>query len=296
MKQFNLSRDYEQNPLKRGELPEKEDIEFLFLDCNYSRQECATICNCTEEKVKKVINFYKLKKTSEQRIACRNRTNLIKYGVSNVSQLEKVKNKKKETTFKHYGVYNPAQSKEVYQKIKETCMDRYGVESTNMLQEKKDAIKNTIQQKYGVDNVMQVSEIQNKVDDCKRDNDTFNTSMPEEIIFNLLTKRFRIIRQYKSEKYPFKCDFYLPELDLYIEYHGSWTHGKVPFEDNEYCREKLKRWEKKAETSDFYKSAIETWTIRDVRKRQTAEQNNLNWICFYNENEFMEWFQQFDLK
>lgn len=286
-----LTRNYIEEPLKRGELPNREDMEFLFLTCNYSRSECAISCNCAEEKIKQAVKLYGLKKTPEQRIACRNRTNLIKYGVSNISQSDKVKEKKKTTTLKHYGVENPAQSKEVYQKIKETCIDRYGVESTNMLQEKKDNIKSTIVSKYGVENVMQLSEIRDKVDDCKRENGTFNTSVPEETVYNLLSKRFTVIRQHKTEDYPFKSDFYLPQLDLYIEFNGSWTHGGVPYENNEYCHNQLERWQEKAKTSHYYKNALEVWVVRDVMKRQLAKDKHLNWVEFFTLNEFKEWFK-----
>ena len=38
----------------------------------------------------------------------------------------------------------------------------------------------------------------------------------------------------------------------------------------------------KAQTSDFYHNAIETWTIRDVKKRNFAKEHNLNWVEFFN--------------
>ena len=39
-----------------------------------------------------------------------------------------------------------------------------------------------------------------------------------------------IIRQYKSDLYPFACDFYIPSLDLYIECNYHWTHGNKLYE------------------------------------------------------------------
>jgi len=45
-------------------------------------------------------------------------------------------------------------------------------------------------------------------------------SQPEEDSYELLVDKFgysEVIRQYRSEKYPFFCDFYIPCLDLYIE-------------------------------------------------------------------------------
>lgn len=145
--EINLNRDYINNPLKRGELPEKDDVKFLFLVLNLSREECAKICNCNPEKIKIVCQQNKFQKTKEQRSELRKQTNLKKYGVTNVSQLQEVKDKKEQKSLERYGVENPAQSKEVYNRIKETCLKKYGVESTNSLPSKKEKIKRTKQEK-----------------------------------------------------------------------------------------------------------------------------------------------------
>lgn len=145
---MKLKRNYFKNPLKRGEYPEVDDIKYLFLDLNYSKEECAKICNCNVEKIKIVCRKNKLQKTKEQRTEQRRRTNLTKYGCINVSQNSSVKERKKETTVKNYGVENPAQSKLVLNKIKETCLERYGVESSNSTEEKKQKIKQTLIRKY----------------------------------------------------------------------------------------------------------------------------------------------------
>ena len=58
-----------------------------------------------------------------------------------------------------------------------------------------------------------------------------------------------------------------------------WTHGKNPFNKNvENDIALLEIWKKKAENSKFYKRAIYTWTISDLLKRQTAKNNNLNYL------------------
>lgn len=133
----------------------------------------------------------------------------------------------------------------------------------------------------------------------KKKNNTFNTSKDEEYIYNQLTKKFKaILRQYKSEKYPFRCDFYIPALDLYIEYQGTWSHGKYKREllgafdkrNNKHIRI-YNMWKEKAIYSKQYKQALNTWTIRDPLKRQTAKQNNLNWIEFFTIKEFENWFK-----
>ena len=145
--EINLNRDYINNPLKRGELPDADDIKFLFLVLNLSREECANVCNCNPEKVKLVCQANKFSKTKEQRNELRKKTLQQKYGVDNISQLQEIKDKKEQTSLEHYGVKNVAQAQENKQKTKETCIDRYGVESTNMLETKKEKIRQTIKAK-----------------------------------------------------------------------------------------------------------------------------------------------------
>ena len=53
--------------------------------------------------------------------------------------------------------------------------------------------------------------------------------------------------------------------------------------------DKLKKWEEKSQNSNFYKKAVEVWTVRDVKKRNTAKQNNLNYLEFFNMKQFNDW-------
>jgi hypothetical protein len=70
---------------------------------------------------------------------------------------------------------------------------------------------------------------------------------------------------------------------LYIEIQGTWTHGFHPFDENNKSDiDKLKLWKEKAITSNFYKGAIDVWTIRDVIKRETAKKNNLNYLEIFS--------------
>lgn len=42
----------------------------------------------------------------------------------------------------------------------------------------------------------------------------------------------------------------------------------------------------------IYNIAINTWTIRDPLKRQTAKDNSLNWLEFWTFDEFMKWYEK----
>ena len=57
-------------------------------------------------------------------------------------------------------------------------------------------------------------------------NGTYKKSKKEDECYELLIKKYdNVIRQYRDEnRYPFNCDFYIPNEDLFIEFNGYWTH------------------------------------------------------------------------
>lgn len=128
----------------------------------------------------------------------------------------------------------------------------------------------------------------------KKKNNSFNISKPEKIIESKLKEIFNNIhKQYKSKKYPFNCDFYIEDIDLYIEINFHWTHGYKPFNNTEEDKFFLKKWLNKSKNSKFYKKAILIWTQKDVVKRQTALNNKLNWIEFFNMEQFNKWINEY---
>lgn len=117
-------------------------------------------------------------------------------------------------------------------------------------------------------------------------NNTFNTSTLEEVMYAQLCDRFGsadVLRQYRDKtRYPFRCDFYIKSLDLFIECNLHWTHGGRPYDaNNDACQEQLNSWKDKAITSRFYVEAIKTWTERDVLKKYYAEKYKLNYFVVY---------------
>lgn len=128
--------------------------------------------------------------------------------------------------------------------------------------------------------------------ETKRKNGTFNTSKAEKHILSLLKQKFPCTKyQYKCEKYPYNCDFYIPELNLFIEYNGMWTHGLEPFDETNINHlKKLSYWLERSTSSKFYTTAIYVWTYLDVRKRLIAQKNTLNYLSFYNLEQFNSWY------
>lgn len=75
-------------------------------------------------------------------------------------------------------------------------------------------------------------------------------------------------------------------MDYFIELNGIWTHSKHPYDFNSVEDQLiLKEWKSKVKNHPFYNNAIETWTKRDVGKRNKAKQNNLNYKEVWSVNE-----------
>lgn len=268
----------------------KEQLKQLYIKANLPREEVAKKLNVPEYVVKRKCQKFGIKKSSDLHVQNIRKACLEKYGVINGGGAPEILEKIKETNRKKFGSDWYLQTDDYKRKTKET-LEQYGVTNVFQLKEVKDKIKQTNLERYGVEHNMQNKEIRNKVDATKRKNGTFNTSEPEQEIKRLLEEKFPNVQyQYKSEKYPFNCDFYIPELDLYIEYQGTWTHGKHPFSESVEDLETLNKWKTESITSEFYKNAIEVWTIKDVEKRKIALQNNINWLEFFALEDFMNWY------
>ena len=221
-------------------------------------------------------------------------TKLERYGDKNYTNREK----SKQTCLEKYGVDNVFKTKKAQEKYRQTCLNNWGVDHNWKIPGEHDLThtpealekkKLTSLKNWGTEHPHQCKKIIEKVNNTKRKNNSFNISKSEELSYELLKEKYPdIIKQYKSELYPFVCDFYIPSLNLYIECNYHWTHGGHPFdENNKEDQLLLEKWKNK--NTKYYKGAIYTWTIRDVNKRNIAKQNNLNYIEFWNINELKKW-------
>ena len=209
-----------------------------------------------------------------------------KYGVENPMQSPELLKKAQETNTQRYGSYCSFQNAEVQAKQKETLMQRYGVRNSMQVPETRAKAIRTCMERYGVPNGMQSPEIIERSLNARLQNQTFNTSTPEETLYGLLVITFGkddVKRQYKSKEYPFRCDFYIESRNLYIELNATWLHGTHWFDqNNEQDQDELKRRQEKAKEGPMYASSIKTWTQSDVKKRETARQNRLNYVVFWD--------------
>ena len=235
-------------------------------------------------------NIMKLEKTKKQI----ENTNIIRYGSKCPLQNKNVKEKTKQTNLKLYGSEIYSGTNDWKEKINKTSLKKYGTLYPNQSEIVKTHIKESCIEHFGVDNYRKTNEnkmrantpeVIQKAIDTKKKRHTLNTSKAEQLFREYLDNNFTndFEYNYKSELYPFNCDFYIKSLDLYIEIQGSWTHGGHPFDKNN--QEDLDRLEfMKSKNTQYYQNAINTWTIRDVNKRNIAKQNNLNYLEIFSAN------------
>ena len=227
-------------------------------------------------------------------------TNLKKFGVEfPLQQLKKenseIYQKISQTCINKFDVDSPLKNKEVREKIKQTNIQKYGVDNPLKNKEIREKIKQTNIQKYGVDNPLKNKEIWKKSQDNRQ---ISSKSKLENNFLNYLKLKYEsddIITQYKSKEYPYYCDFYIKSINLYIEIQGHWTHNDHPFDINNLNDQQIMNiWRTKSLSDKYYKNALNTWTIKDVEKRNTAIQNNLNYLEIFGKTDLNKYIDIFE--
>ena len=288
---------------------------------------CDRTCINLEEKNRKTKKT-KLERYGDESYNNRQKskkTNLDKYGVTCTLVSESVKEKVQKTNIERYGVDNPFKS-EVFQqkarntktkkygepnfsnpeKRRSTCLERYGADNAMKNTKIQEKFISTMRKKYGVRCAMLNQELKQKCtesiknarstgkyNETHKQNNSFNTSNIErEFEKYLIDLGIKYEYQYRSKEYPFECDFYFPDLNLYLEIQGTWTHGEHPFDENNPNDKKMVEFWKSKNTK-YYNQAIYVWTNLDVKKRKLAETNNLNFLEIFSIN-LTEVIQQFE--
>lgn len=196
----------------------------------------------------------------------------------------------KERLLREKGIEYWTQDKTIIEKRKETLLKHYGTLNISNVLEVKEKIKRTCNERYGADSPMQNEDIKKKYNNSIRKNN-YKKSINEDILFQYLNILFPndIERQYSSNVYPYKCDFYITSKHIYIEYNGSHYHHYHPFnkwdkkdiEELERLKIKSKEKHQFSNKKNQYDMIIYTWTELDVKKRDIAKNNNLKYLVYY---------------
>lgn len=115
-----------------------------------SGKTCCRKCNTVGDNLDKIKN--KIKNTCLER-----------FGVDNAYKSSEIKEKIKKTCIEKYGAENPSKNKDVYNKIKKTCMEKYGVDSYAKTKEYKERVEKTNLNKFGTKAPAQNQDIKNKI-------------------------------------------------------------------------------------------------------------------------------------
>lgn len=258
-------------------------------------------------------NIEKFKETIKNRTKERNnqiqekriKTCLEKYGVecSLLTDFAKARARSEEVKIKRagsvkksmlelYGGYTMS-SPILSEKAKKTKLEKYGDEYWS----NREKYKKTMKESTGYENSYQLPWIRERINydriiETKRVNGTLNSSRLEKELGKLLKELYPdIIEQYRDERYSnpdskkkFVCDFYIPSIDLFIEYQGSQFHHGHPF--NEKDKNDLKELEYLKSRSKYCHEVkgmskcqadviIKVWTESDPLKRQVAVKNRI---------------------
>ena len=235
---------------------------------------------------------------------------MVKYGVKNVFELPEfqlnpmanlsVKEKRRQTMLVKYGVEHPNQNPEIKAKMRasmvHTNMERYGVPDVMMVSEvaqrSADKRQEVMFERYGARNSVEIPNIRNAIFESRRKNGTLCSSRCEDTLYELLVGKFGVDDVIRNSiidnRYPWHVDFYVKSRDLFIEMNGDKCHNGHWFDDTSIDDlEIVACWEEQVFLSDNRKSSryrryIETWTKSDVEKRQTAQNNHLNYLVFWD--------------
>lgn len=185
-----LTRDYEELPLKRGEVPPYEDIYYLYIELNLGTKFLIKYFNRTSNIITKWLKTYDIVKPPEMWVEQSKNDWMLKYGCDNPQKIKEVQEKTKKTNLEKYGHVCAMQSESISGRIRQerkertgyewalsdpkvrakgdrTNEERYGEKYPIKAPEIQKKIQKTVRAKYGVDNVLQVPEIRKKGEETR---------------------------------------------------------------------------------------------------------------------------------
>lgn len=207
------------------------------------------------EKVRATRKFHEEQdpEFSEKVNAKRQITTLVKFGVTNVSQLEEVKEKKRATSLKNCGEEFFARTEEFKQKYKKTCLEKYGVEHYSQTpQFMEGCTKNWEVDGKTFDSKWEIYYYYYLVDSGIK----FRTQIPLEYDFH-------------GEKRYYFCDFFIEDTGEYVEIKNPAMldeSGTLKVLWGKGCSE-----ERLAYLSDICKHKTECMTVNNVKVLSDAE-------------------------
>lgn len=168
-------------------------------------------------------------------------------GITNPSQLEIVKQKKAQTAMAHYGVDNPSRSAVIKQKKVDTCLKNHGVINPYCRPDNVQKRRDVCMERYGVPTPLQCPDVLARSNgpegiarrfETMRKNGNVWKSGPEDHVARLFVDAFgagAVERHVNVNGW--SIDFYVVPLDRYVQFDGTFWHGKT-FDDDDELKER----------------------------------------------------------
>ena len=184
-------------------------------------------------------------------------TCLETYGVEYSLQSEEIKNKSKMTYIELYGVDNPMKSPIIREKSRRTSIERFGVEYQAQRQIPIDVMDKLNNREWLVEQhhvkKITLEQISKNLDVGistvpayfrKHDIEIkyFFQSTGEREILEFIKQHYtgEIVSNSRKLIHPYEIDIYLPELNLAVEYNGTYWHCELNGKDRQYHLNKTK--------------------------------------------------------
>jgi len=235
------------------------------------------------------------------------KTNMEKYGFPVPSQNIKVIEKLINTNIEKFGSISATQNKKVKEKIINTNINKYGVTNPAKLENIKEKARQTCLKRYGVEYTQQVQEFRDKGYKTSKINGSFQSSDEEDMFGDFLRAIDPTTEQHvEHPELKHTMDFYIPKFDIWVQYDGTYWHGKTlrkNITDRSKKIEKIKIRDqiqnKKIPNlirfwSDEVLDAIKKGTIFELIKNKFLEKNKDITLCHQFQKK-LEWKQK-DLK
>ena len=210
----------------------------------------------------------------KHRIETVTKTNLEKYGVENVSQLESVKKKKTETVFTHYGVYDYLNSEQ----NKHNMYDENGVQKAQS-EEAKEKRKKTLLERYGTTDIFKINNGREKSNSKEGREKAKQTLLKNHGVTSTwkLQKTKDTIRKTNLKKYDETCYFKTDEFKEKLKNHNIEKYGVENYFNSEDYKVKSKEASLKKYNSEYYLSS-------ELRKQREIESGH--WISDEDRTEY----------
>lgn len=167
-------------------------------------------------------------------------TNLERYGVANVMQVDAIHDKMKASMVEAYGVEHPSQSAELHRKAmagydseqaverrKQTCLEKYGVDNAAKTAEVVDKAKATCVERYGGESSQCDDTIRRKSWESMMANGTTPTSKAERDMVVTIKKIYgddACQPQFVLNRISMDCLLTVGDIKIDVEYDGQFWH------------------------------------------------------------------------